>query len=257
MNQHIYKKRFGQHFLHDHDVLERIIYSISPKATDSFVEIGPGLGVLTKEILPLVKQLTAVEIDRTLIEPLQKKFARFSEFNIINQDILKTDLTSIYPHPFRLIGNIPYNISTPILFHCLKFKEQVQDCFFMMQKEVADRMAANPGVKKYGRLSISIQYYATVEKLFDVSPASFTPPPKVTSSFVRLQFREFKTKAINEKHFLTIVKQAFSYRRKTLHNSLKGFIDDSTYQICNIDKSLRAEKLSIDDFICLSNEQQK
>lgn len=249
------RKRFGQNFLKNAQIIEQIVSLIMPQANDHVVEIGPGLGALTKLLLPQVDHLEAIEIDRDLIPELQKKCEGLGTLNIHEADALQFDFSTLASGParFRLIGNLPYNISTPLLFHVFQYREFVQDMHFMLQKEVVDRMIAEPGSKQYGRLSIMTQYYCSTEKLLAVEPAAFFPPPKVDSAIVRLIPRP-ESPAKNEGKLSMLVKQAFQQRRKTLANNLKGLISADELSTLSIDPKQRPEQLSSDDYIKISNE---
>ena len=248
------KKRFGQHFLHDHSVIEKLIYEIHPKPNDAIVEIGPGLGALTFPLLERVNSLDVVEIDRDVVARLQKK--NNAKLSIHSVDALKFDLKSLQKNNqlLRIVGNLPYNISTPLIFHLLDFKSIISDMHFMLQNEVVKRITAVPGSKTYGRLSVMVQYHCKTEYLFFVGPESFDPPPKVDSAILRLSpWKKNPYKADDEKNLSQIVTQAFSMRRKTLRNNLKKIISTEQIESVGIDPSLRAENLSVEDFVKLSN----
>ncbi len=184
---HVPRKRFGQHFLHDQGILRRIVECISPQPGERLVEIGPGEGAMTLPLLRAAKKMTAIELDRDLIEPLREKSRGVGELDIINADVLTVDFGALADgQPLRIVGNLPYNISTPILFHCLDYASSITDMHFMLQKEVVERMAAAPGSKVYGRLSVMLQFRCSVEPLLEVPPSAFRPPPKVDSAIVRL-----------------------------------------------------------------------
>lgn len=252
---HRAKKRFGQNFLQDQSVIARIVQNVAPKKEDKIVEIGPGQGALTIEIMRSSGAITAIELDRDLLEPLQKTCAPFGTLELHNVDALKFDFSTLFDgeRKLRLVGNLPYNISTPILFHLLQHKEIIQDMHFMLQKEVVDRMAAVPGNKSYGRLSIMLQLYCEVTSLFDIGPEAFDPRPKVDSSIVRLVPREKVAVEIpDHETFAHLVTKSFAQRRKTLRNNLKGLINDNGFKAANIDPSRRAETLSLEEFGQLS-----
>ena len=254
--QHTPRKRFGQHFLTDENVINQIVYAISPKPTDNLVEIGPGLGALTTQILPLSKQLNVVELDRDVIAPLQLACKDLGELTVHQGDILQFDFnTLIQPNnPLRVIGNLPYNISTPLIFHLLNYSDDILDMHFMLQKEVVDRLAAKPGKKDYGRLSIMLQYYCQADNLFEVPPTAFTPPPKVDSAIVRLTPYENPPFVANNKKALDdIVRMAFSQRRKTLRNSLKNAISSEELSALDIDPQARPETLSVEEVVRICN----
>jgi 16S rRNA (adenine1518-N6/adenine1519-N6)-dimethyltransferase len=251
---HRARKRFGQHFLHDQNIIDRILQSISPQAGENLVEIGPGQGALTWPLLKRCNRLIAVELDRDLVPMLESQSKRYGDLEVINADILEFELASLGPGgKYRLVGNLPYNISTPLMFHLLESVKQIQDMHFMVQKEVALRIAAGPGDANYGRLSVMLQYRCACQYLFDVPPASFSPPPKVDSAVIRLTPLAAPEHDIGDHgRFAAIVQAAFGQRRKTISNSLKPVLDRETIVACDIDPSLRAENLSIADFARLS-----
>ncbi len=248
------RKRFGQHFLHDTGVLDRIVSCVRARPGDLLIEIGPGQGALTRRLLALGYPLIAIEIDRDLVRQLQQEFAT-SPLTLIEQDVLQVDFErwNTGSPTIRLIGNLPYNISTPLIFHLLKHRALIKDMHFMLQKEVVDRLAASVGDKNYGRLSVMIQCYYSVDPLFTVKPGAFTPPPKVQSAVVRLQ--PLSTPKVPEHAigaFSAVVKQAFNQRRKTLKNSLQTLIPEDAWGLSGIDPQLRPEQLSVEDFARLS-----
>lgn len=253
MKQYKTKKRFGQHFLHDGHVIQKLVYEINPKQTDNLVEIGPGLGALTLPLLEKVNKLNLVEIDRDIIQRL--KNMRNPKLIIHESDALKFSFDELaLCEPLRVVGNLPYNISTPLIFHLLKSASKIQDMHFMLQNEVVQRITAKPGSKTFGRLSVMVQYYCNTEYLFFVGPESFSPPPKVDSAILRLTpWIKPELKATDEKLLSKLVAQAFSMRRKTLRNNLKKMLGDQQIESIGIDPSIRAETLSVSDFIKLSN----
>jgi 16S rRNA (adenine1518-N6/adenine1519-N6)-dimethyltransferase len=247
---HKARKRFGQNFLIDNRIIERIIATIAPKRDDNLLEIGPGQGAITLPLLDCVEQLNVIEIDRNLISILES--LQRPNLIIHQGDVLKFDLNTL-PIPIRVVGNLPYNISSPVLFHLLENLDNIKDMTFMLQKEVVERMVANNGSKIYGRLSVMMQAFFDVQMIFIVPPESFNPAPRVESAIVHLQpLRQPKTKDIRvlEK----VVKLAFSQRRKTLRNCLKSIL---TQVQTDIDLSKRAEMLTIDDFITLTQDYEK
>ncbi len=252
--KHKARKRFGQNFLHDQQVIDRIISCIAPRQDDLLVEIGPGQAALTRPLLASGAELHLIEIDRDLVARLQKQFADESNITIHACDALKADLPEITgKRPFRLIGNLPYNISTPLIFHILQWHEQVVDMHFMLQKEVVDRMAAAPGSRTYGRLSVMTQFRCNITPLFDVLPESFTPVPRVCSSIVRLQpWREPPADPGSFRNLERVVAAAFSQRRKTLRNSLRDHLNADQIQAAGIDPGQRAEQLSLAQFAALA-----
>lgn len=248
------RKRFGQHFLHDQEIIRRIVDRFHPRDDEIIVEIGPGRGALTEELLQHFDQLHAVELDRDLIDYLSKRYST-DRLALHQADVLKFDFASLTPNgtKLRLIGNLPYNISTPLLFHLLNFTSSITDMCFMLQKEVVTRLTAQPGSKNYGRLTVMMACRCDFEHVLDVPPESFTPPPKVDSSVVRIiPHADAKYPGCETPHFADLVKRAFSQRRKTLRNSLKDFVDDSVFVKADIDSSRRPEQLSIEEFVILA-----
>ncbi|MFV2060208.1 MAG: 16S rRNA (adenine(1518)-N(6)/adenine(1519)-N(6))-dimethyltransferase RsmA [Gammaproteobacteria bacterium] len=259
-NNHKARKRFGQNFLSDQSVIQQIIHSIYPKEDQSIIEIGPGLGAITKPLLEISKSLTVIELDRDIIPKLRANCESVGNLNIIQADVLTVQLNQLEQAnsdsntSHRIIGNLPYNISTPILFHLMSQLDSITDMHFMLQKEVVERMAAPPGSKTYGRLSVMLQYYCDIEYLFSIPPEAFTPAPKVTSALVRLKpYDTLPTSVIDTHDFAQIVTQAFSQRRKTLRNSLKKMLNSEQIEQCDIDPVIRPEQLSISSFVLLAN----
>jgi 16S rRNA (adenine1518-N6/adenine1519-N6)-dimethyltransferase len=254
---HSPRKRFGQNFLHDHNIIYNILFSLQAKPDEHWVEIGPGQGALTEPLLNLGLRLDVVELDRDLVVLLKHKFKQYNHLQIHSADALKFNFSALAKdnEKLRIIGNLPYNISTPLMFHLLDNASYIEDMHFMLQKEVVDRICAAPGSKKYGRLSVMMQYYCATELLFDVPPESFDPVPKVMSAIVRLMPHQQPPVEVNDiKTLNRVVIQAFSQRRKTLRNSLKKLIDEDAIIALNIDPTLRAEALSLSDFAKLSNQ---
>jgi len=250
------RKRFGQNFLHDPGIIRRIVEAIRPALSDHLVEIGPGQGAITKELLPTAGRLDAVELDRDLIAPLQQMCAGLGELRIHNGDALRFDFRTLADdgRELRLVGNLPYNISTPLLFHLLDQSEVVSDMHFMLQKEVVERLAARPGGKDYGRLSVMVQTRCKVTPLFTIGAGAFRPAPKVESAFVRLT--PFRTPAFDiadKLRFAELVQRAFSQRRKTLRNALAGLVPDNAWAAAGVAPGARAEQLSIGEFVALAN----
>lgn len=257
---HVARKRFGQHFLQDKQVIQRIVDAIMPLPEQHLVEIGPGQGALTLPVLKKTTHLDVVELDRDLIPQLKLRCAGKGELNVYQADALDFDFSQLVKEaqPMRMIGNLPYNISTPLIFHLLKFAKHISDMHFMLQKEVVDRLAARVGSDAYGRLSIMVQYHCRVSSLFNVAPSAFHPPPKVDSSIVRLiPHREYPYEARDYAHFASIVKTAFEHRRKTLRNCLKNIVTDEDWEKVNIDSHLRPEQLSLSEYVKLSNALTK
>lgn len=255
--KHIAKKRFGQNFLTDQGVIASLVAAISPKANDLMVEIGPGLGALTKPLLQRLNLLHVVEVDRDIIAWMQKEYVK-ADYNknvisIHNADALKFDFASL-GDKLRVTGNLPYNISTPILFHLLDNVAHICDMHFMLQKEVVERMVAEPSTPAYGRLSVMLQYRLEMVYLITVPPEAFEPAPKVESAFVRcVPHAVLPHVANDEALFAKIVTAAFGQRRKTLRNTLKGLLDDAGFTALNINPQLRAENLAVADFVAIAN----
>jgi 16S rRNA (adenine1518-N6/adenine1519-N6)-dimethyltransferase len=250
--RHIPRKRFGQNFLVDSQVVANIVHAINPQKNDRLVEIGPGLGALTQPLLKVLDHLFVVELDRDIVERLDRKYPK-DKLTIYSADALKFDFFALGTN-LRVIGNLPYNISTPILFHLSKFSANIRDMHFMLQKEVVDRMVAAPSSHEYGRLSVMLQYHFEMEQIFVVPPASFQPVPKVESAIVRMfPLRQSTLIAKNEESFACVVSSAFSQRRKTLRNSLSGCLKPADFVAINIDPGLRAENLSVAQFVAIAN----
>ena len=249
------KKSLGQHFLHERGVVDKLVMAIDPRPGDRIVEIGPGQGALTFPLLDRHGALTAIEFDRDLLEPLTAAAKSHGELTLINSDVMNVDFTALAAGtPFRLVGNLPYNLSSPILFHALDHAAVVRDMHFMLQKEVVDRMAAGPGSKVYGRLSVMLQAYCTVTALFKVAPGAFRPPPKVDSAVVRLVPHPPEQVGIDDpRRFADIVRAAFGQRRKTLRNALSSVCTADDIVRAGVDPQSRAEQLAVADFIALAN----
>ena len=255
--KHIAKKRFGQNFLTDQSVITSLIAAISPEPNDLMVEIGPGLGALTKPLLQKLKLLHVVEVDRDIIAWMKTEYSKptyaNNVINIHNADALKFDFASLGEN-LRVTGNLPYNISTPILFHLLDNVSHICDMHFMLQKEVVERMVAAPSTPAYGRLSVMLQYHLQMDYLITVPPEAFEPAPKVESAFVRcIPHASLPFTAKNEAIFAKVVLAAFGQRRKTLRNTLKGLVEDDGFTALNISSQLRAENLSVADFVTIAN----
>lgn len=251
------KKRFGQNFLHDRHMIDKIVRSIAPKACDTLVEIGPGRGAISFPLLASGCQLNAIEIDNDLIPGLTETCPTPERFHLHNADALTFNFSTI-ANSFRLVGNLPYNISTPLLFHLMDFTSHISDIHVMLQREVVDRIVAKPNNKTYGRLSVMLQYYCDVERLFLIPPGVFDPVPKIDSALLRLIPK--KNRLLNteqEKNLEEIVKLAFGQRRKTLRNNLKTMVNDEHWTKSTIDPQLRAENLSVEDFVVLTKEIEK
>lgn len=255
---HKHKKQFGQNFLNNGHVINQIVAAIRPKADNHLVEIGPGEAALTEPLINVVKRMDIIEIDNDLIGPLKIRFSSKPAFNLHHTDALKFDYSSLLEfepaQPLRIVGNLPYNISSPLMFHLLTYSEHIVDMHFMLQKEVVERITAEPGIKAYGRLSVMIQYACETEYLFTVGPENFTPPPKVDSAIVRLMpYKQKPFIADDEQKFAEVVKQAFSQKRKTLRNTLKGWLDAEQIESCGINPTARAETVSVEKFVELAN----
>lgn len=257
MNEtHRARKRFGQNFLHDPVIIGRIVAAINPSSNDKLVEIGPGLGALTAPLLQATGKLQAIELDRDVIPHLRAKCEGLGELTIHQQDALKFDFSTLSASDedkLRVVGNLPYNISSPLLFHLLKYASRIQDMHFMLQKEVVDRMVALPGEKAYGRLSVSLAASVQCQYLFKVKPGAFNPPPKVDSAIVRLIPRTPEFIIEDSASFQQVIDAAFSTRRKTLANALKKLCSRESIEAADIDPGLRAENLSAADFARLAN----
>jgi len=250
------RKRFGQNFLHDKMVIQRIVNSINPRQGDHIVEIGPGEGALTELVLDKIGVMDVVELDRDLIPLLKIRFVLNDGLNIHQADALKFNFCQLQKDEkkLRIIGNLPYNISTPLLFHLFDNSHCIQDMHFMLQKEVVDRIVANPGDSAYGRLSIMLQYFCHAEYVFTVKPGAFRPAPKVDSAIVRLVPHDKPPVEINNfDEFSKLVNFSFTQRSKTLRNILKGKLDVEQIEALDIEPTIRPERLSLEDFTKLAN----
>ncbi len=255
-SQHKARKRFGQNFLIDHGIIRDIVRSVHPRKDDVIVEIGPGKGAITQLLADACDNLNVIELDRDLVPWLKVKFEKHPNFQLFQADALQFDFAQLIRNykPLRIVGNLPYNISTPLIFHLLSYASKVQDMHFMLQKEVVKRMAAQPGESAYGRLGIMVQYYCAVEDLFDVPPTSFDPAPKVDSAIVRLiPHKELPYIANNIKTLETLVNVSFQQRRKTLRNSLKQLLSMEQMESLPVDLSLRPEEISLPEYVAMSN----
>lgn len=254
MSTHRARKRFGQNFLHDPQVIDRIVRAIRPHPGESLVEIGPGLGALTAPLLAAAGALHVIELDRDVVPLLERRCAGLGTLTITQADVLTVDFTALAAgRTLRLVGNLPYNISTPLLFHVLEHADCIQDLHFMLQKEVVDRICAAPDSPDYGRLSVSIAARAEAQRLFSVGPGAFQPAPKVDSAIVRLTPRPPAFAIDDMARFEWVVKAAFSQRRKQLRNTLKGILSANAIVACDIDPAARAEQLTPADFARLAN----
>ncbi|HKX53840.1 MAG TPA: 16S rRNA (adenine(1518)-N(6)/adenine(1519)-N(6))-dimethyltransferase RsmA [Nitrosospira sp.] len=249
--QHTPRKRFGQNFLVDSQTVADIIHALHPRGNDVMVEIGPGLGALTRPLLQSLEYLHVVEIDRDIVKRLRDQFSA-KKLTIHEGDALEFDFSSLGKN-LRVVGNLPYNISTPLLFHLSQFAAHIEDMHFMLQKEVVARMVAKPSTSDYGRLSVMLQCRFEMEQLFIVSPQCFRPPPKVESAVVRMiPLKKPLIEASQEKLFAEVVSAAFSQRRKTLRNTLRNYLKSDDYLKLEIDSNLRAENLSVRQFAAIA-----
>lgn len=256
MSAHIARKRFGQNFLIDVQVIADIVNSVAPERQARVVEIGPGLGALTEPLLQRLERLDVVEIDRDIVARLQKRFPP-EKLTIHEGDALKFDFSRLLPTPgdrLHVVGNLPYNISTPLLFHLAEYADQVIDMHFMLQNEVVERMVAMPGTNDFGRLSVMLQYRFVIDKLLDVPPECFDPAPKVDSAVVRLIPKPASDRiARDEAKLAALVAAAFSQRRKMLRNTLKDWLTPEAFERLGIAPTARAEELSVDDYVRIAN----
>ncbi|MCW8900897.1 MAG: 16S rRNA (adenine(1518)-N(6)/adenine(1519)-N(6))-dimethyltransferase RsmA [Gammaproteobacteria bacterium] len=253
---HKARKRFGQNFLHDKMVIQRIVNSINPRQGDHIVEIGPGEGALTERVLDKIGAMDVVELDRDLIPLLKIRFVIQDGLTIHQADALKFDFCSLQQDEkkIRIIGNLPYNISTPLLFHLFEHNHCIEDMHFMLQKEVVERIVAKPGDSAYGRLSIMLQYFCHAEYVFTVKPGAFRPAPKVDSAIVHLVPHKKPPVEINNfDAFSKLVNHSFTMRRKTLRNILKGQLDIEQIEALGIEPTIRPERLSLEDFTRIAN----
>ncbi|QNS14889.1 16S rRNA (adenine(1518)-N(6)/adenine(1519)-N(6))-dimethyltransferase RsmA [Mannheimia bovis] len=257
---HTARKRFGQNFLHDMNVIHGIVSAINPKKDEFLLEIGPGLAALTEPVAELVDKLTVVEIDRDLAERLRHHPFLSQKLTIIEQDALRFNFREYFESQnlgkdsVRVFGNLPYNISTPLIFHLLTFHDLIKDMHFMLQKEVVKRLCAAPNSKAYGRLTIMAQYYCQVIPVLEVPPTAFKPAPKVDSAVVRLMpYNQLPYPAKDVYWLNRVTTQAFSQRRKTLRNALSTLFSAEQLEALGIDLTARAENLTIADYVRLAN----
>lgn len=254
---HTARKRFGQNFLRDERVIDGIISAIRPTDEDALVEIGPGLGALTEPMCEQVSALTVIELDRDLAKRLRHHPFHQNKLSVIEQDALNFDFTALSEQrgqPLRVFGNLPYNISTPLMFHLFGHQNAIKDMHFMLQKEVVDRLAAVPGTKHYGRLTVMAQYYCDIIPILEVPPGAFVPPPKVTSAVVKLVPRTEKQSNVHQiKNLERVCAAAFNQRRKTIRNSLKEVIGEEGLLAAGINPAIRAEQLTLDEFATIAN----
>jgi 16S rRNA (adenine1518-N6/adenine1519-N6)-dimethyltransferase len=249
------RKRFGQNFLRDESIIRRIVAAIRPRPDEQLLEIGPGRGALTGALLARDCQLLAIELDRDLVPLLQRQFGANPRFALMQGDALKLDIAALgFDPPLRVVGNLPYNISTPLIFHLLRQAGQIVDMHFMLQKELVERLAAGPGSRAYGRLGIMAQYFCAVESLFEVPPGAFTPAPKVQSAIVRLTpHRALPHPARSLPLLERVVRTAFNQRRKTLRNALQELISGDQIAALGIDPGARPERLSLAEFVRIAD----
>ncbi|MDQ3026537.1 MAG: 16S rRNA (adenine(1518)-N(6)/adenine(1519)-N(6))-dimethyltransferase RsmA [Pseudomonadota bacterium] len=246
------RKRFGQHFLTDRHYLDRVVGAIDPRPGETLLEIGPGTGLLTVHLVAALGHLHVVEIDRDLAAALRNRFPA-TQVTVHEGDVLEFDFASL-PAPLRVAGNLPYNVSTPILFRIAAVAERIRDCSFMLQKEVVDRMVAAPASANYGRLSVMLQYRFSMQAMLRVPPGAFTPPPKVDSAVVRMvPLGADRAVARDEERFASVVSKAFSQRRKTLRNATRGLVGEDAFATTGIDPGRRGETLSVAEFIALAD----
>jgi 16S rRNA (adenine1518-N6/adenine1519-N6)-dimethyltransferase len=250
------KKHLGQNFLHERTVIDRIVQAVNPKPGDRLVEIGPGQGAITFPLLDRHGEMTVIEFDRDLIFPLTEAARAHGTLEVIHRNVLDVDFTRLAANggKLRLVGNLPYNLSSPILFHALEHAAAITDMTFMLQKEVVERMAAGPGSKVYGRLSVMLQAYCEVTPLFTVPPGAFRPPPKVDSAVVRLVPRAPERIGIDDAPlFARVVRDAFGQRRKTLRNALSQVCDATAIEAAGLRPDARAEQIAVREFVHLAN----
>ena len=256
--KHIPRKRFGQHFLTDRSIIDAIVDAIAPAAGQAMVEIGPGLAALTQPLAERLGKLTVIELDRDLAQQLRAH----PQLRVVQADVLKVDFVQLASESagpsgkIRVVGNLPYNISTPILFHLLQYVDIIEDQHFMLQKEVVDRMVAEPGTRNFGRLSVMLQYHYHMERMFVVPPGAFSPAPKVDSAIVRMIPRKVgagETAAKDPLLFARVVTAAFSQRRKMLRNTLRDFIGEADLAALGITPTARAEDIAVADYVRLAN----
>lgn len=253
---HKARKRFGQNFLHDPYIIDGIVSAIYPRSGENLVEIGPGLGALTEPVAKEVDALSVIELDRDLAQRLREHPQLASKLTVYEGDAMKFDFSQLAKNErsLRIFGNLPYNISTPLIFHLFEYHPYIKDMHFMLQKEVVNRLAAGPNSKAYGRLTVMTHYYCKVVPVLEVPPTAFVPPPKVDSAVVRLiPHEELPHPATNLKWLEIVVRNGFNQRRKTIRNVYKTLLDEATFVLLNIDSSLRPEALSLAQFVAMAN----
>ena len=250
--KHIPRKRFGQHFLVDKGIIDKIVQAIDPKPGDAMVEIGPGLGAMTQPLVERLGHLTVIELDRDLAARLRLR----PELTVIESDVLRVNFGQLYaPHKIRVVGNLPYNISSPILFNLLEHSRTITDQHFMLQKEVVDRMVAAPATSAYGRLSVMLQWRYNMENVLSVPPESFDPPPRVDSAVVRMLPRSDAV-VLDVDHLSTVVRVAFSQRRKLLRHSLGRWLEENRFA-GQFELQRRAEEVPVDEYLALAGQTVK
>ncbi len=247
------RKRFGQHFLHDVSIIDQLLRAIAPKPGQHLVEIGPGGGALTNRLLPLTDAFSAIELDRDLIPALQNLTVDYPHFELYRHDAMDFDYATLTPQPLRLVGNLPYNVSSQIILQLLHYCDHMLDMTFMVQQEMALRICATPNSKAYGRLTVMVQYHCHAEYLFIVPPSAFTPCPKVDSAVIRLTVKKPDIPVTDGALLQKLVAMAFNQRRKTLSNSLKGLVTAHDFSQVAIDPRVRAENMAVNDFVRLAN----
>ena len=253
---HQIRKRFGQNFLHDKHVISKIIGAVSPTKDDHILEIGPGFGAITEQLAQSGATLNCLELDTDLAASLKSHYRKYKSVNILEADALKFDLSSIATEktPLRVVGNLPYNISTPLIFHLLKNSKLIKDMTFMLQLEVIQRMVSKVGSKNYGRLGLMVQYYCEVEHLFNIASDAFVPRPKVVSALARLKpHKASSIKAKDPECLKIVIQTAFNQRRKTVRNSLSTLVSESLLEGIPVDKKLRPENLTLEDYVRISD----
>ncbi|TVP57606.1 MAG: 16S rRNA (adenine(1518)-N(6)/adenine(1519)-N(6))-dimethyltransferase RsmA [Halomonadaceae bacterium] len=252
---HQARKRFGQNFLHDAGVIDRIVRAISPKIDDNLLEIGPGMGALTESLVLNNPSMTVLELDRDLVPGLRTQFFSYPEFTVLQGDALRFDYSELVAEkPLRIVGNLPYNISTPLIFHLLNYADRITDMHFMLQKEVVQRMAAVPGDSQWGRLAVMTQYQCQVQPLFPVGSGAFKPAPKVESAIVRLMPYDTPPIPAKDRALLAkVVRTAFSARRKTLRKAMAVLLNDDDWPQLGIDPGLRPQNLTLANFVAIAD----
>lgn len=258
-SSHRARKRFGQNFLSDAGIIQKIHSAIAARAEDHIIEIGPGQGALTDALVQSAGRIDLIELDRDLAAPLTERYQHLEHCRVHQQDALDTDFAALaQDKPLRVVGNLPYNISTPLIFHLLKYRKHIRDMHFMLQREVVERLAASPGGGQWGRLGIMTQLYCAVDGLFEVPPEAFHPRPKVMSAVVRLRIRPDVELDVQTHQALdTLVRAAFGQRRKTLRNGLKQLMSSEDIERAGVDPSQRPEQLPLSAFMQLAQQYRQ